>query len=223
MKSCLASLAACLCFLGTLPTAHGAIIASSTFNTNAEGWTVTGDGTGLTWVATGGNPGGHIRAMDVVASNTWFFSAPAKFLGNVSGAYGHFLEFDLRQELSDSQYNDRDIILTGGGMTLLFDTAVNPSATTFTSYDVLLLASAGWKFGSFTGRAATEAEMQTVLSSLTSLQIRGEYRIGSDTAFLDNVVLNGDTAVPEPTSLMIFGGVFGLLLYRHRRQPRRAV
>lgn len=41
-----------------------------------------------------------------------------------------------------------------------------------------------------TGSAATDSEMVNVLSNLSGLQIRGEFRSGSDSSGIDNVVLN---------------------------------
>ena len=52
----------------------------------------------------------------------------------------------------------------------------------------------GWLFGALASPVpATTAQISTVLSNLTDLQIRGEFRSGADTASLDNVVL-----APEP-------------------------
>jgi hypothetical protein len=218
MKWHLVFLSACVLILATLSTASGAIIAFSNFNTNAEGWTTFGDGSTVLWNSTGGNPGGHISATDNLQGDTWFFVAPAKFLGNASAAYGEFLSFDLRQSVTTSQYNDRDVILIGGGIALFYDTPVNPASLTFTSYSIPLVAAAGWRSGSFSGPAATEAEMETALGGLTALRIRGEYSGGLDVGYLDNVVLGGNPTVPEPTSFMMFGaGAACLLGYGWRR------
>lgn len=83
------------------PAASAGLIASSTFDTDADGWTLSGDGINLTWLATGGNPGGHIRGADDERGIGWHFDAPAKFLGDVSSAYGQLLTFDLRQSVLD--------------------------------------------------------------------------------------------------------------------------
>ena len=42
------------------------------------------------------------------------------------------------------QFNDSDVVLIGGGLTLVFDTAANPG-TNWTTYQVPLLESAGWR------------------------------------------------------------------------------
>lgn len=76
-----------------------AAVVTSTFDSGADGWTISGDATsGLPiFLATGGNPGGHIEADDSVSGGVWYFQAPSKFPGDLSGAYGELLQFDLRQ------------------------------------------------------------------------------------------------------------------------------
>ncbi len=60
-----------------------------------------------------------------------------------------------------------------------------------------------------------------VLSSVTSLRIRAEYRTGDDTDGLDNVSFDNVGAVPEPSTwaMMILGfaGV-GFMTYRRRNK-----
>src|SRR5215467_4265791 len=78
----------------------------STFDSSADGWTIgdffspAGSATsGVTWVASGGNPGGFIRTGDEFDWNSYF--APAAFLGNQSSAYGGNLTLDERVLSSD--------------------------------------------------------------------------------------------------------------------------
>ena len=141
------------------------------------------------YLSTGGNPGGHVCATDDVGpqGDVWFWRAPAKFLGNVSGAYGRPLTFDLKQTPIITQFDWDDVVLIGGGITLVFNTPYNPGIG-WTSYSVMLHESAGWK-NIATNSAPTHAEMLAVVSSLSELRIRGEYEILADTGCLDNVVL----------------------------------
>src|SRR5438552_3647113 len=84
----LLGLALCLAVTGI---GNAQVIASSTFDIDDEGWIVgefyalTGSVT-PTYVPTGGNPGGFIRTTDMLVWSA--FHAPAKFLGNMSAAYG---------------------------------------------------------------------------------------------------------------------------------------
>jgi hypothetical protein len=164
----------------------------STFDTDGEGWSAVGDVAGpVTWLATGGNPAGHIELLDQVIGGVTYFVAPAKFHGDHSAAYGTSLTFDLRQSYpgSPNQFDDSDIILTGGGLTLVFDTPTNPSNNAWTSYAVLLSDLSGWHVSTLVGPLATQAQIQTTLANITDLSIRAEYQIGPDTDSLDNVFL----------------------------------
>ncbi len=168
-------------------------VIGSTFATSHEGWQVVGDaqdGASIPdWHSTGGNPGGFIAAEDDVVGGTWYWQAPAHFLGNRLAAYDTDLTFDLRQSETDSQFDAADVILSGNGITLEFDTTQNPG-TTWTSYRVPLQEQGGWTVRA-TGMAPTVSEMQSVLGNLTTLWIRGEFRDGSDTGGLDTVQLHG--------------------------------
>jgi len=193
---------------------------SSTFDIDADGWTAAGDFTGapVTWLSTGGNPGGTIEINDAVLGGVTYFVAPAKFLGNQSGAFGQTLSFDLQQHISggSNQFNERDVILSGGGLTLVLDTAVNPAFDAWTHYSVPLAAGA-WRVSALNGVLASDTQIQTVLGSLSALNIRAEFQTGADTDYLDNVVL---AAVPEPATVALWLGGLGLLGWRARQRPQ---
>jgi hypothetical protein len=174
----------------------------SSFEDADEGWTViglTGGGpyntlTGGPYTPTfsrpGGNPGGYISYYDDPSPNIEFhFSAPVRFLGNQSSSYGLRLLYDVRTSGGDSDWAEADVILAGtNNMVIVVDTGPNPS-TTWTRRSVYLTESAGWRVGSLNGRVPTRDEFLAVLFGLSALRIRGEYRNGYDTGFLDNVVL----------------------------------
>jgi hypothetical protein len=109
--------------------------ASSYFDTNAEGWSAIGDfAVPVTWIASGGNPGGNIDLVDGVSGGVMYFVAPAKFLGNQSSAFGQPLSFDLKQHISGSPnpFDDTDVLLAGGGLTLALNTESNPAFDAWT-------------------------------------------------------------------------------------------
>src|SRR5215469_14911226 len=128
-------------------------IAKSDFSVDDEGWRLSGDATSAlpAYVSTGGNPGGFVRGFDSVVGGVWFWQAPAKFLGDDAGAYGHSLTYDLRMRGSGPLFDDSDVILTGAGLSLHFDTSPVPADVPWTSYDVLLSETAGWRVGSLSG------------------------------------------------------------------------
>lgn len=180
---------------------------SSTFDTDTEGWIVTGDATSANpnYVATGGNPGGYVSADDTATGGVWVWSAPSKFLGDQSDSYGKTLSFDLKQSSLNSQFDDSDIIITGADITISLDLSSNPGID-WTHYTVVLDETLPWKFGFITSSTlATTLQIQTVLSNISSLKIRGEYVSGSDTGGLDNVILETNRLAVDSHSTLVSG------------------
>ena len=167
----------------------GAIV--STFDKDDDGWTVAGDAQGgrktPNYHKDGGNPGGHLSAKDDANNDVWYWVAPKKFLGDRSASYGKTLSFDLTQSITDSPFDDSDVIREGETMTLVFKLPKHPEMK-WTSYKIPLKASKGWKV-KHTSKDATEDELKAVLKSLKRLWIRGEYASGYDIGQLDNVSL----------------------------------
>jgi hypothetical protein len=196
----------------------------STFEANTEGWTAVGDVAGpVTWLSTGGNPAGHIELTDQVIGGVTYFVAPTSFHGNYNSALGTSLTFDLRQSFpgAPNQFDAPDIILEGGGLTLLFDTPTNPANNGWTSYDVPLTDVSGWRVSNLSGPLATQAQILTTLTNITDLQIRAEYQTGADTDSLDNVFLfSAPSSIPDSSSalFMLSLAVSGLGLLR-RKMP----
>lgn len=194
---------------GLASAASGASVIS-TFDVNDEGWRVAGD-------AASGTPtylaGGWIEADDTVSGGVWYFDAPGKFLGDQSGSFGQSLNFDLMQTGSGSQFNSSDVILNGGGIELTLDIASNPLPLgDWVAYSVLLSDAESWMNG---GVAASEADIQSVLGSLTRLRLRGEFITGPDTGSLDNVILS---SVPIPAAAWLFGSaLLGLSAVKRRK------
>jgi hypothetical protein len=165
----------------------------SRFLQNDEGWTVVGDGT-LYYSPTGGSPSssGYIFIIDLQLGDNFYFNAPSKFLGNVSGAYNRLLTFALVwSETSLSNYKEGDdVVLNGGGHTLVASLPHVPG-TTWTEYSIPLGVAGGWVHQG-TGQAATATEIQNVLGSLQEFRIRGEFRVGAEQGGLDNVRLGAE-------------------------------
>src|SRR5205814_1364717 len=117
-----------------------------------------------------------------------YWSAPDRFLGNRSAAYGGSLSFDLADTAKGGLFAQEDVILIGGGETLVYALPGYPGPD-WASFTVSLVE-AGCHLTSLSGPNATAAELQSVLASLAALYIRAEYRLGSDFQSLDNVVLS---------------------------------
>jgi hypothetical protein len=190
------SLAALTIWTGIVPTC--AQLAQSTFDSDADGWTVVDrtintfqviDTRPSDFHSTGGNPGGFINILD--GAGDFYFRAPAKFLGNKSAAYGYTLQFDLISDLAAAPTTlTYSVILIGGGSTNYASLPTIPAANTWTHFSVLLQAGAPWT-NAATGLPATAADLTNCLASLQSLDIAGEFATGVDTGGIDNVILFG--------------------------------
>jgi hypothetical protein len=200
----------------------------SDFSTGNEGWQVvsfanlTTDNFSIiaTYVPTfhvaGGNPGGYISTTDQDDGDLTF-AAPAKFLGNVSGATG--IGYDLIYPVGVINYQPTDVILMGNGETLLWkrnpDIVPGPA---WMSVNLDFVPSPEWHVGTSNGALAKAVDFATVLGNLSGLFIRGEYTTGLiETPGLDNVRLAGVSAVvPEPSTLamMALAGVTVVMFRR---------
>jgi len=193
-----------------------------TFDAGTEGWqavsmpdygpytALSGGPYGVTHEPGAGNPGGAISMTDPDGV-TWFFSAPGAYLGNQLAAYGTSLSYDIR--ISYKSWEDADVALYGAGMSLAVDAGAEPDEGVWTHYSVNFDDVSGWKLGNLDGVAATEAQIKAVLADLQGLYIRGEYAIGPDYTYLDNV-----SFVPEPgASTFVAGlGVLAFIALRRR-------
>ncbi|MAO22556.1 MAG: hypothetical protein CMJ35_01025 [Phycisphaerae bacterium] len=181
--------------IGTMTLALSCMIASAgsngaigSFDLGSEGWSTDKDARNFRWEPAGGNPGGFIAADDIGSGEYWRFAAPSDYLGDRSSSYGYALSYELKQlGTVGSVTNQNDIEIVGNGMTLSYQFGVAPSGD-WTAFSVDLVAGVGWMVGN---ESATEAQIRSVLGDVTSLSIRGEYRVGADSCGLDNFVLGG--------------------------------
>src|SRR5690606_30964696 len=82
---------------------------TSTFDTDADGWTASHTGgTAATFnhQSSGGNPDGFISAAPPTAGGSvnigfaWYWNAPAQFFGNYDFSYGSNFKVDLQQSVA---------------------------------------------------------------------------------------------------------------------------
>ncbi len=182
-------------------------LVSSDFETSAGGWVVANGARSFEWVASGGDPGGFVRARDLRGETLWYFMAPSDYLGDMLSAYGGTLSYRLKSNPTsppiESAYADVQL-LGANGVLLAFGGGIVPQAG-WTAYAVPFVADGSWRIGSVSGAAASEADLLSVLSGLSELRIRGDYRQAVETTSLDSVVI---AAVPEPgTVLTILAGL----------------
>lgn len=177
----------------------------STFDSNDEGWQTTSDAKRYPvpdYFPTGGNPGGYISATDNTSGIYFYFNSPAGFLGDQSLFLGDTLYFDLMVNyLGDANPSLADIRIQGAGFDLVYNFGSPSAAGQWVSYTIPLSAASGWKKTSLTGGSPSESEFLAALSSLTLLQIRGEYTTNVDIVGLDNVRIGWQTVPVELVSL----------------------
>jgi gliding motility-associated-like protein len=175
---------------------------TSTFNSNAEGWTAPNANGGATYLATGGNPAGRIAGSPfvfVLGATTiyvpFYFVAPGTYRGNRSAYYNGTLQYDIQLSSTAgtaNQYAEVSIGNSSLDTLYYFPTVSNTPSTAWTTYSVTFNNALGfWKTSnSPTGATASEALMLGVLTNLTGLEIRGLYRDANINTRLDNVSLS---------------------------------
>jgi len=201
-------------------TVLAALVIESTFDTDLDGWTKapgSDNGSSLTWVAEGGNPGGFLRYNEAAQGNTDRLAAPAKFLGDRTEFIGGIFSFDVGTNILSSPIaSTENVIFIGGGLSLRFDLPM-PTVNTWTSFSMDLAPDAGWILAS-ANRAPTPAEFLQVMSNLTAIHLLADFRSGTEQPYFDNIRLD---SIPEPGSFALLGlGALGaLLIHRNRRPP----
>ncbi|NEP12452.1 MAG: hypothetical protein F6K14_20050 [Symploca sp. SIO2C1] len=225
------TLATSLGFLSVLTVSTSALEIESTFNTDADGWTIkhfNGVSEVPNWLSSGGNPGGYIKGTDTIVGGPYFYLAPSKFLGDKSSFLGGELSFDLTVNMFNAPAATPallDVVLIGSDSspTLWFDLSPEPTSD-WHSYSIQLDQDAGW-INLSSSTSATLAQIQNVLSNLTELRIRGDWStaVGPDTSGLDNVVLSTTNShqksIPEPVSVVALG-IFALVTLVSYTIPR---
>lgn len=166
----------------------GRLLVLHDFSTSTEGWQIAGD-TGPTapvFEPSSGASGGYISNMDEAVGETWYFQAPPSVLAQLAAAEGGFLEYRLKQDVSDAGFADDDIVIVSpaGRLSYRFDYA---PGTDWTDFSVPLSATANWRWN--WNARATDEQIRAVLTQPSRLEIRGEYRTGDDVGAMDRFAL----------------------------------
>jgi Laminin B (Domain IV) len=182
-----------------------AITPSSTFNSDAEGWTgldvrqfgAPGPPRTLGHSDPGGNPDGFVwfdHKESGSEEDPTFFVAPASFSGDASSNYGGTISFDLKINEYGYPFSPQ-VLLAGPNATLYraFDWPAQPNS--WTNMSATIDAGGGWVDQA--GQPASRAEFASVLSNLTAVAILGDVRdaTGGRTD-LDNVFMTEGGGLP---------------------------
>jgi putative heme-binding domain-containing protein len=164
-------------------------LATSTFTSSGEEWTIADNGPGQTPVfrLSGGNPGGWIELNDETGGKMAAV-APRKFLGDLTRFHDGELVFDARTVDSRGGSDHTrfgEIAITGAGRAVRADVAPGravPGAQ-WTTYRAQLTADT----------FATSPEVwRSILADVTGIAITAEaYASSNETMGLDNVMLHG--------------------------------
>lgn len=168
-------------------------VVRSSFNANAENWLVSdipmysgqangGKSAPAVFDNKAGRPPGCLQAGDTFAETA--LRAPAKFVGNISSLYGAGVYYDIYVRYTDGTPYPA-VLLCNTSMTLYY-TAPSPQVGVWETRGVPLVEN-GWRVDKMQGRPATKSDMMAVLSTLTGLFIRTEWRSGPDNTNIDNV------------------------------------
>jgi len=177
--------------------AFAGCIPSSTFESDDEGWTLSGNGedTRPELQSSDGYPAGNLCGQDAYDQDAWYFVAPPKYRGNQAAHYGSRLTFDLKQFTIYNQVKGRDVVLEGSSLRISYNFRFTPG-TDWTPYSIRLDDASGWVYDELTqnaGAPVTADDFRTLLGDVTILKIRGEFYDGpNDRACLDNVYFGRD-------------------------------
>ena len=174
---------------------------SDNFDNTAQaknGWTIVGDaGSTLTYFPTGGNPTGFLQLADAAQGADDYFVAPAPYLGSKSQYLGGTLSFDLMIQFT-AQPPDNDILLTNGSTTLSYLFPTQPAVGVWTHFNIpISTTDPNWHLGTFNGAAPALSDFKNVLANLTKIEILGDYRTGTESNDLDNVLLHSSAQVGD--------------------------
>lgn len=157
----------------------------STFDTDLQGWLVTGDNSAA-WEATTGNPGGCLSVNDWAVGSMNYTIAPPEYHGDWSGmTAGDSISAQIYYQHIGSGYQVYPAYIfriagPGGAAHTMEGTSYHPTEGVWTTYTASINPS-DW--------VIETGDWNDILSAVNSLRITGEYYNGDEIVRLDNVHL----------------------------------
>jgi hypothetical protein len=171
-----------ICFLPAI-TIHAQV--STTFDSDLEGWEVTGDNSAA-WEATTGNPGGCLSVNDWATGPLNWAVAPIAYHGDWSGMTAlDSLSAEIYHSTPDPDDYPPEYIFRiagpGGAAHVYSGASYQPVKDVWNRY-VVSLDSVDWtiEYGAWSD----------ILDAVNSLRVMGEFTTGPETCRIDNINLS---------------------------------
>jgi hypothetical protein len=181
------------------PTASFRSIASD-FASDLDGWTSNHLGL-VSWVPSGGNPGGYLKSTDSAGVSYHGVFAPAKFLGNLLPFDGGTISFDAKDDFHVAGADQANYL-----------TAIIESSSDNATYRLQPIPlNSGWTHATFplysTSWGKSQTEWRAILSDVQRITVLLEQYTGGDAVGFDNFVISDRP--PQNVSVRVDDGKGG--------------
>ncbi len=215
-RICLGLLAACALALGPSASASATPL-SYTFDSGNQGWEQNQDQANSStllpagFLATGGNPGGHLDARDSGAENGCPNNDPCELLTfyspivtPLSANYNGLASFDLRSSAAPT--TSAEVWLLAAGDSYLDGFLPSPTGSNYNHFSIPLSETANWRICPYSGGTCPRPSRQQFKDLIGATdQVAVMVDIASpgadgtgETYYLDNVTLTEAAPTPAP-------------------------